>query len=458
MIATSLKPLLVALCMVIGFLFVHGLLRQDRVYAGTLGRIAQNYQRTGTWEHSEVIRTDRPFEAITSDSLRTWDAGIYACIKERLYAPGTECYGSVRAAFFPLLPMVWRITGLSAIGMSLLNYALFAIGLAILIKLLHPELPSIATGVLLTLPSTIIFGIPYSEALFMLTAAIMAWGMVKKRYAIHFIGALLLAMVRPATLFVLIAVVMSDVLVAFRSGPRAVLMTVVRSAAPFLLGYTIVFLVQYLTSGSERAMLDAQAHWKGGLHPVEGIKDWSQESFGLSSFAVFFVCLPALLFALRSILYSLLTRSEGNAVPHRQRLLSISCFYLTGILLFTILTSRGDLHSFHRFTLASPFFYIAALVALRQMPSYRPGGVGIAVLLSMTLLTAFLHVVEYGGERLQFPFAGMFLAIAAVVFFVTMHRMSPVLRNVLGGVLIGADLVWAAYLLNCFVVDGWLFT
>lgn len=458
MYISFLRPLLLAVLVVVGFLMVHVLLQQERIYSRTLGRIAQNYERIGTWDHSEVVRTDRPFMTVTSDSLCNWDAGIYACIKEHLYTAGTACYGTVRAAFFPLMPLVWRASGTSAIGMGLLNYAFFAIGLALLVRLFHEGISTVAIGVLLTFPSAIIFGIPYSESLFMLTMALVAWGMVKERYAVYFIGALLLAMVRPATLFVLIAVVLSEVLVNRPQGLIATLIAIVRRSIPFMVGYGIVMVIQYATSGSWHAMIDAQAHWQSGLRPLASIKDWSQESFGLSSFAVFFVCLPAMVFSFLHLWRSMFATDGGRTVQRRTQLLVISCFYLTGILLFTLLTSGGDLHGFHRFTLASPFFYVAALILLRhRSTSERSRVLGPALVASLSMLV-FLSGTEYGGDRFQFPFAGMFLAMAASFFLLGQQCLRPFVRGVVGIVLILANLVWAAYLLNCLVVDGWLFT
>lgn len=110
-------------------------LQDNRVYESSLGRISDNYQRIGTFNDQTITKSTEPYNEISNENLSNWDAAIYRCVSELMYQPSLDCYGSVRGAFFPLFPLIWRVTNLDARGVCLLNYLLFIISISALTQL-----------------------------------------------------------------------------------------------------------------------------------------------------------------------------------------------------------------------------------------------------------------------------------------------------------------------------------
>ncbi|MDX9751891.1 MAG: hypothetical protein RBT71_12480 [Flavobacteriales bacterium] len=459
--ARSMLRLLLAGCL--AHLAFHGVfqaLRSEAVYHATLGRVSVNYERSGTWDAPVITTVRKPFTAMDESGLTNWDAGLYSCIARRLYVPEEACHGRTRAAFFPLFPLVWRWTGASAAGMALLNALLFIGSLAFLaVRLMGPGHPRLLAtyAVLVAAPSTVIFRIPYTEALFMAAMTVAAWGMLRGRYGLYFAGALLVAMVRPASVIVMVAIVLAGLWAqAGRRSWRSAAGSAVRWALPFALGHVAALTVQRLSSGSWTAFRDAIGHWEGGLRAITGITDWSQEGFGLNVFTLCFVCLPAL----AAIVAGLRKGPPPAGAPYdpRRHLIAASLLYVAGILLFTVLTSAGNLHSFFRFVLASPFFHILVLAWMARAPGSRPVHGAWPVVVPVVAAAALLTWAPYGGDRLAFPFAGLYLWAAAALFLHAMHRLP---RPVVAGgtaLLVALGLVWTAYLMNMYLSNGWIFT
>ena len=448
------------------FMGVFTLLQREGFHKHTLGRVAQNYERTGDWNNYEIKRTAKPFNALRNDDLVTWDAAIYKCISERSYAKEGACYGTVRGAFFPLFPLLWKATGLTPIGISIVNYILFMASVALLLMYLFRSSMTntlLLYLVLITLPSVVIFWIPYSESLFMATFTLAAFGVIQRRYWVYGIGAFAMSMVRPASVFVLLALLFIELLVLLfhKDGPAFVKRVVLRSA-PWLMGYAGTMAIQRYSSGSWTTMVDAQAAWSGGVQVISGISDWSVEGFGLSVFSIFAVCIPLLLTGT----YALVRWSSPAVKRVLEKLehtgteyVAVVCAaYLVGIFVFTLLTSGGNLHSFFRFTLATPFFYVLVLVFMDHLRTHPIKHALTGYAIGAVLLCWFLLEVEFGGSRTDFSFFGMYLSMATGLFLVLFHKFALPIRIALTCVLVLLNTVWNAYLFNAFLCNGWLFT
>lgn len=447
-----------------GTIFI--LLQNDKIYHNTLGLISENYERIGGWNNFEIKKVSKPFLEIKNENFTNWDAGIYKCINERMYTMEDSCYGNVRAAFFPLFPILWKITNSTPIVMAIINYFLFIISIALLvIFLLNTTLSHrlITYTILISLPSTIIYFIPYTEALFLFTMTVAAIGIIKKKYWIYFLGSFLLAMVRPATVFILLAIIFAEFLILIKNRNfRFFINELILKSLPFIFGYFCAIFIQYLYSGSWTAFIEAQKHWAGEVQLVKVLSDWSVEGFGLSSFSIFLVCIPAILFSL-----FLFIRWDKNSIGDfvlkikdykTEYLLLVSVFYLVGIFVFTIVTSGGNLHSFFRFTLASPPFYIALLILLNYLLSKSINFYAVIFIVLSLMLILFLNIVDYGGERIQFAFFGLYMFIATGLFLIVRNKIPQPSQIIIFSVLVFLNTIWNTYLLNAFFSDGWIFT
>ena len=448
------------------FAGVFRMLQEERIYLSTLGLISQNYERTGSWGNYEVKKVSSPYIEVTNQNLLSWDAPIYKCISERMYRAEEECYGNVRAAFFPLFPLLWKVTGASAKGISIINYLIFIVSLALLVNYLYPSSVTnklITFALLITLPSVISYHIPYSESLFLLTMTMAAVGLLKKRYWLYFAGSLLLAMVRPATVFVLIAIAAAEL---FSLAGHRIILSFARQALlrslPFLLGYFIAVFLQYFYSGSWDAIFQAREFWAAEISFSRGFSDWSVEGFGLSAFAMVFLILPALCFTLWLILRMRSRRARGfldSLKNHgHEYLFLVSLLYLLGIFIFTLATQGLNLHSFSRYALASPPFYIAVLFLLERSGRWSGRGFLTGYIALTALFALFLVLEDFGGGRLQFPFFGAYMFILSGFFLFLKDKLAPALRVALLVLLILLNTVWNTYLLNIFISDGWIFT
>lgn len=452
------------LCILI-FYGTFKLFQNDKIYHHTIGAISQNYERTGGWDNYEIRKVSKPFLNIENENYLRWDASIYNCISTRMYSAEKRCYGKVRAAFFPLFPMLWRATQTTPIGISIMNSLMFILSISLLVAHLLPGNGFFKITVfacLVTLPTTIIYLIPYSESLFLMCTTIAVFGILKNKYALYFLGILFMSMVRPATLFVLLAIIATEAFLFIKyKRDYPVFRHLFSKLLPFLIGYILVLSIQYFSSGSWTAFIDAQKYWTGGIQGIESITDWSIEGFGMNAFALFFVGLPSVVFLLYLTLNFILKKHFAKGIDFKSNknyLLLISCFYLSGIFLFTLLTSGGNFHSFFRFTMCSPFFYIAILILIPHISRHSSGLRNAFFGAALVILGLFLYFVEYGGDRLQFSFFGLFMLLSSFLYL--LHKGSlPAKKDAI--LLVGIVLLntaWNTYMLNIYFSNGWLFT
>lgn len=441
------------------------LFQNDKIYYNTIGLVSQNYERTGGWNNYTISKVSKPYLLIENENYLHWDASIYNCIKENNYKSEESCYKNVRAAFFPLFPLLWRITGASPMGISILNYLIFILALSFLIIYLLPNdiyLRATTFILLLTLPTNIIYMIPYSESLFMLCMTIAVIGILKNKYPLYFIGSLLLAMVRPATIFVLLAIIASEIFFFLRNKDcNNSVKNIFSKSLPFLIGYLIVTIIQYLSSGSWTAFIDAQKYWTGGFQKIVQISDWSIEGFGMNTFSIFFVAIPATVYL---IYLGLRIKSKKQSIiklidkTERNYLLLISLFYLVGILFFSLLTAGGNFHSLFRFILCSPLFFIVVLILISEISNIDTKLLTLIFTTIFLLLFAYISLIDYGGDRLQFSFVGLLMLVITSGYILYRRFLSIKLDILVLSAIVVFNTVWNTYMLNVFFSNGWLFT
>ncbi len=449
------------------FLGIFTFLQNENNYNHTLGKFSYNYEKTGTWNNYEIKKVAKRYVEISNKNFENWDASIYECISKRMYSPESDCYGMVRGAFFPLFPILWKITAATPVGISLINYFLFVLSIALLVTTILKTSTFdkfIIYAVLIALPSTIVYHIPYTEALFLFTMTLAAIGILKNRYWLFFTGALLTEMIRPAASFVILAILFTEVLLLIKNGNfKLFVKKAFGMAIPFLLGCLIAIFMQYTYTSSWITLFEAQKHWYNGIHLFKTISDWSVEGFGLSSFSIFFVCIPSLVYIVFLFFRKNNPDAEVNTFNFENGnkagyLFLISIFYLTGIFIFALLTTGGSLHSFFRYTLSTPLFYIALLILLNgiynkpiKLPLYY-------FIISLVLIALFLNLVKYGGDRISFSFFGLYLFILSSLFLIFRSKLPKPMQIISVILLVVFNIFWTTYMLNVFFCDGWIFT
>ncbi len=449
---------LLSLAGAIYLLIFHGLFtlfQNPDVYHNSLGTISSNYLRTGGWNDAKILKKDTVFLDRSADNYLNWDGAIYHCIAEYLYGNEDICYGNVRGAFFPAFPLIWRFSGLSPPEMGILNFFLFSFALALMLSLFTSNSLSenlILHLLLISLPSSIIFQMPYTESLFVISMTIGCIGLWKDKYWLYFLAFVLMAMVRPATIFVLFAVLITDIIRSIQTGSSFINLfkSLILKGLPFLTGYLLVFGVQIYSSGSFTSFWDAHSYWSGTVPENWQIVDWSAEGFAMNAFAVFFVALPSAIASFR-FLFSSLSEKKNF-------LMSISLLYLVGIFVFTAITSGGNLHSFFRFELASPCFFLATVFYLDKKPGKLWKELFKFVAFPLLGLLFFFSAVEYGGSPFRFEYAGALMLILGFTYLIIQRRLAPTLRYSILTLLLVGNIVFSTYLLNMYLSNVWIFT
>lgn len=463
------KGFLLALGYLLIFFIVFFSLQKSQVYYATLGKISQNYEHKPDGAPFDIALVSKPYEHIKDEKFDRWDAAIYRCVRDRMYINEEGYYGYVRGAFFPLFPLIWKALHVDGLGISIFNFLCFAVGLMLLIShftVISNNTKLLLLAIFLSLPNSIIFIIPYTEALFVLTGAIMFTGIFKNNYRLYFAGALLLAMVRPATLFLFVSVIAVEIIIfLLNKNAKAFLKGLFVKLLPFVCGYLISVFIQFLYSHSWRTYIDAQKHWEGKPGLPTQFSDWSFEGFGLSVFAIWFVTVPAFAFLFYSVcikrhVFARLVNdftfsSERKAMNYT---LLLSLFYTGGLFVFSFLTSGGSLHGFFRFTLCTPCFYLLLIFLFNNVMAGNRKWIMGTFIFSFITYYLFLALTEYGGPRVNFSYLGSFLLVLNILFILCIPKLNKSLKYLTAAVLFFCNLVWTTWMFNIFLSDGWIFT
>src|SRR5258708_5117054 len=102
-ISAATKQLLLPFIYLALFFGVYYAFTNNAIYHNTLSKVVKPYQSLS--DQVGGVKTDKPYTAITNENIRHWDSSCY-------YAIGTEGYeGYYTNAFFPLFPLVYKLTG-----------------------------------------------------------------------------------------------------------------------------------------------------------------------------------------------------------------------------------------------------------------------------------------------------------------------------------------------------------
>lgn len=437
------------------FLLFHNLLQDQENYERSVGRFMLNYVREGTWSEPDIYKDTVAYLAITEDNISAWDAAIYNCIRQHGYQAGHQCYDDFKSAFLPGFPLLWRASFLGFRGISVLNYLLYALSLALLIS--YFQFPQSwrywLFALLLCFPDAIIYAIPYSEALFTLSGTLAALAYIKNQKILFTLAFAALMLTRVASLFVLLAVVlMALLLFAYRGkkhGNNSLWLWLAMGAS--VLAYLVYFSMLWQAGREPWEYLTATNIGEAFLRWPQNFRDWSHESFGMSSVATFTVLLPAFVFSC----WHIFQKKKILANSSRQRqVFTVSGFYLAGIFLFTLLHSGGSLHSLHRFTFCSPAFLFVLFYSIKK----RPFPLWTTPVFGLLATYAFWYFVPYAGHEFKPELLGIFLIPLFLVSMVSLRPQRSWPFRIYLGLLLLVGIWWATYLHNQLLSNAWIFT
>lgn len=442
--------------LIAAFLGLQKLGQNESVYKQSFAYLSLNYQRIGGWQDYSITKDTLPYLPITENNLSNWDAAIYHCLKQHGYAQGRDCYDSFKASFFPGFPLLWKFSSVGFRGISLINYALYA--LSIIIVLGHFKLKPLEKfgffTLLLISPSALIFAIPYSEALFTFSGVLAIHAYLKQKKGLFFLAFYTLLLTRVAGLFILTAILVIACLQFVTLWKK--------KRQDFWQGYAFIALFSstlaigtylglvYWQQGSLNAYFQAtQLHQSFFKWPWP-LQDWSTESFGMSTAAIGAVLLPAVIFSLTFFYQQLRLKLNLTA---KEKILAVATLYWAGLFVFELLHSGGIIHSLHRFVFCSPLFVFAAAFIYTRKPVlfiyFALAGLVIGLILWQTN--------AYAGYFWRSELSGMlFWPLWFILLYV--NRLPAIGLKWFLAPLVLVFLWWHTYLLNQLLSNAWIFT
>jgi len=453
---------LVSILVLVSYFVVFKLLQSETVYNSTLRHITLNYVNNS----GEITLEPVPYTQITSHGLDNWDARHYRTIRDNGYLSPDDGFLYLYA-FFPLFPYIWKLTGLDAFGIIIVNFLMFSLSLMVLFSLYYNlgDGSSIKKYLMLfCIPLLVVFFMPYTEATFFITLSIAFYGIIKNNYYIYFIGMFAAAMTRSVIVILIISFFLTYFLFLLRYKNYTYLsLDFVKKIAPAILGTLAVVFLQYV-SGSQKlfVFIDALQTWDNKFRFPRNLTDWSHESF---SIAVVIVSIMVLVLA--KLGYS--TFRNGLSKSHKvdgsffksddfskSLLFYFSLIYTAGVFLTIFLFKGGSLNGIPRYVLCSPSFFIIIFATAKTL-QWKFSKQKTGFFIGLTVFSTMLITTSYSGP-INFSDFGMVLFLLFLWLWYFFDTTSAKVRLTLLIVLIVASVVWNTFLFNNFLVNGWIFT
>lgn len=338
----------------------------------------------------------RPFPT----TLVRWDAMWYNAIRAHGYSFTPNVMSST--GFFPLFPLLWRVSHLGAIGISFLNLAIAAGALFLLQQTLRLRWSVVL--LFAAFPSSLFLYLPYTEALFFLFSSLLLLALARRKQSPKALGPALFggALVR-ATAFCYLPALGVVAAVAALQQPG----TWGRRAAWLFInglitgaGLAAVLLYQWYQTGVWFAFNKSQAVWDHHFRLPQLPFISSQDNDG-----ALWIDGLALLMGLACLAWVARTVwrvARGQAAP--PPVLLFSATYLAATTLITVLNApiehgHTSLLSLHRYVFCNPFFLVLleALVPQRAV-GLRPAALVLGAVAVVTALLGMLSLRQFDIE------------------------------------------------------------
>lgn len=274
-------------------------------------------------------------------------------------------YADYRVAFFPLFPKIWMMTGLGAVGISVLNCLIYFSCFLWLSKELNFN--RFTFLVCLALPSAMFYYIPYSESFFFLGAVMVLLGMNKERLLLLCVGLFICSVARPAYTIFIPALLLVELLTSVNL--KSAIKRFVLYALVVLAGTVVVGIIQFLDTGLWFKSFEAQAVWGNKLQlPTLPLRSWSQVVIIRYDGIALLCGLVSSFFLLMWIRQKYYLKKEVEV----SKILIFSLAYIAGISFAVLLFRGGSLFSLNRFVFATPFAIVAFAAFLNLKDVFKP--------------------------------------------------------------------------------------
>ncbi len=287
-----------------------------------------------------------------------WDAAHYDWIRN-------FGYKDFRVAFFPLFPMLWKISSLSVYGVVLLNSFVLLVSFYFLIKTL--TVSPLEIILYLSIPSFCFFLLPYSESVFFASSTILIIGLKSKRIWLILLGLFLSTLSRPAFTIFVPAIIIAELL--SEEINKKMLFRIMLYLLTVLFGILFVGMIQHYYTGIWFNFFEVQKGWGNKLQiPNLPLTSWAG---GLIVRLDGAAMLLGIIAGIMISFYALKVKFMRHLFMPKEVVFSLS--YIAGITLSVLLFRGGSLFSLNRFVFAAPFIIIAGNFYMNQKIIFNKG-------------------------------------------------------------------------------------
>jgi hypothetical protein len=393
----------------------------------------------------------------TEQVLARWDSGWFQSIRDHGYSYEEGKQSNV--AFFPLFPYLWRVTGLQALGISILNLLIWIVGTALLLAALPCTRRQ---GMLLaSVPLLMFTWVPYTEALFYLFGALILVGLHRQHLGLLLLGLLGCCLTRIAATFFLPALCLAELLswLEARADWKASVKAVVLGTLAMAAAVGSVLWFQHWQTGEWLGFYKAHRHWQHEWRlPTLWLRtsaktrmQWLDTiSLGISLGAIM-VCI----YLLSSRLWSM--RKVMPTKPSSSKAVRFALGYCVCIGIFTVFQQGGDIVGISRYTLGTPFFGVLLWAMWQQRYSWSTWVFGAIVACLVLYFVGF----PYEVEGFKAPQAAWYFGLAAAYVVAMLVAGNSKLNKLpfqreLGGAIYLFNTLIQVYMLNWFMSAVWL--
>lgn len=382
----------------------------------------------------------------TEANLLKWDAAWYWEISHYGYLEENFMGKFASTVFYPLFPLLTKVSHLGTIGVVFLNLTIFTIGLLLLAN--HFQLSIARTFLFLTQPSLIFIALPYPEALsFTLLAAFIVL-FNKQQYVWAACSLLLAGWARPL-IWTFLPVLLFWLAIDWRNIKSTVL--------PFacllltlLLSYMAFSWYLHGITGIWNANVRAYGYF-GGHFQLPRFPFWTHGDAHTGmwtrqlDYLAFATALLSIVLAGR-LLYK--SYKKQYAIGRSQLLFGMACTYLASLMLVRLFSMGGDLWSLNRYVFVNPFFLYFLYFTGKAVASWKKHAWQLSY-----LLTTQISMLHHGllGTWIRFPWANLQFILFCAPVLLLGRFYKP-----LYWALLSINLLVQCYLFNWFISGEWL--
>jgi hypothetical protein len=392
----------------------------------------------------------------TNESLMQWDAGWYQSIVENGYSFNKLHQSNV--AFFPLFPLIWEITSLSPLWISLVNLIFLFMGMLLLQRTYN--ISNINFLLLLSTPSLFFCYIPYTEALFFLGGSLIIYGLKTNNW-IAVSGILIACLTRSASLLFIPVILFAKF---YNYQPNRSNKNLIRETLILFLSVIISLLIslylQYLDTGTFFSFFQQQENWNGELNiPTLYLTTWDESRLiWLDGLAFFIGCL-ALISCLILIKRKFIKKTKSVSSDF---LFSIGYLAIVTliILFYASVDNRGgtSIYSLNRLIFSTPFFFVFLIILLKRTRLNKKGVLYFLLVSTIIWLLFNMHGYLQNLDKFALPYfkTKIYFAVIILYSFTYMLMSNKNCKTHIWSGLYLLNIILQIYLFNSFINGKWI--